>query len=69
MADLTPAEARVLRLLPTHLSTVQIAAELHRSRATVATQVTAIYQKLGATSRDEAVRRARELGLLNGGPP
>jgi len=69
MADLTTAERRGLVLLPTHLTAPQIAAELHLSRATVSTQITAIYQKLGAGNRAEAVARARELGLLNGGPP
>ena len=65
---LTPAEARVLGWLPTHLTAPQIAAELGVSRATVRSQITAIYRELGVHSRAEAVTQARSLGLL-GGPP
>lgn len=64
-ADLTPAELRVLRLLPTHLSFPQIAAELFVSPNTVKTQARAAYRKLGVGSRAEAVELARESGLLN----
>lgn len=63
-ADLTPAELRVLRLLPTHLSFPQIAAELFVSPNTVKTQARAAYRKLGVGSRAEAVESAREAGLL-----
>jgi len=62
--DVTPAEARVLGLLPTHLTLPQIAAELFISRNTVKSHLRALYRKLGASSRAEAVMRARELGLL-----
>ena len=61
---LTKAELRVLALLPTHLSLAQIGDELVISRNTVKSQVAAIYRKLGAATRDDAVHRARELGLL-----
>jgi LuxR family transcriptional regulator, maltose regulon positive regulatory protein len=69
-ADLTPAELRVLRLLPTHLSFPQIAAELFVSPNTVKTQARAAYRKLGVGSRAEAVELARGSGLLDrpGGP-
>lgn len=60
----TPAELRVLELLPTHLSPQAIADSLCLSRNTVKTHLRAIYRKLGAASRSEAVARARELGLL-----
>jgi LuxR family maltose regulon positive regulatory protein len=63
-ARLTPAEARVLAWLPSHLTAPQIAAELVLSRATVRSQITAIYRKLGVHSRAEAVTQARTLGLL-----
>jgi LuxR family maltose regulon positive regulatory protein len=63
-ADLTPAELRILRFLPTHLSFPQIAAEIYLSPNTVKTQAQAIYRKLGASSRREAVERARRAGLL-----
>jgi LuxR family maltose regulon positive regulatory protein len=62
---LTPAEMRVLRYLPTHLSFEAIAEELIVSRNTVKTQAIAAYRKLGVSSRAEAVEQARELGLLS----
>jgi DNA-binding CsgD family transcriptional regulator len=61
---LTPAEVRLLELLPTHLTLAQIAAHMFISRNTAKSQVAAIYRKLAVASRDEAVRRARETGLL-----
>ena len=61
---LTRSEVRVLRYLPTNLSTPEIAAELYLSTNTVKTHQRHLYQKLGASSRTEAVERARVLGLL-----
>jgi len=61
---LTRCEARVLRYLPSHLSTREIANELYLSTNTVKTHQRHLYQKLGASSRTEAVERARALGLL-----
>jgi LuxR family maltose regulon positive regulatory protein len=61
---LTPAEMRVLRYLPTHLSFEGIADELFVSRNTVKTQAIAVYRKLGVSSRALAVEEARELGLI-----
>jgi LuxR family maltose regulon positive regulatory protein len=63
-STLTPAEIRVLRLLPTYLSVPEIADRLTVSSNTIRTQVQSIYGKLGATSRTEAVERAIEYGLL-----
>ena len=63
---LTAAELHVLPLLATHLSSPEIAAELTRSPYTIKAQMKSIYRKLGASSRHEAVTRARELGLLEG---
>jgi len=62
--SLTPAERRVLDLLPTHLSEARIAAELCVSQNTVKTHLRGVYRKLGAGNRAEAVERAHELGLL-----
>jgi LuxR family maltose regulon positive regulatory protein len=64
VGGLTPAELRVLRLLPTHLSFPQMAGELYVSPNTVKTQARAIYGKLGVSSRRDAVDRARRAGLL-----
>jgi LuxR family transcriptional regulator, maltose regulon positive regulatory protein len=46
------------------LSTREIANELYLSTNTVKTHQRHLYQKLGASSRTEAVERARALGLL-----
>jgi LuxR family maltose regulon positive regulatory protein len=46
------------------MSTEEIAADLHLSVNTVKTHLKSIYRKLAATRRGEAVRRAREFGLL-----
>jgi DNA-binding CsgD family transcriptional regulator len=63
---LTAAELRLLPLLSTHLSFPEIAAELFVSRNTIKTQIVSIYRKLGASSRSQAVARARALGLIEG---
>lgn len=63
---LTQSEARVLRYLPTHMGTPEIAAELYISANTVRTHQRHLYRKLGAHSRHEAVQHARALGLLPG---
>ena len=61
---MTPAEMRVLRYLPTHLTFAAIVDELFVSRNTVKTQAIAVYRKLGVSARDPAVVTARSLGLL-----
>ena len=61
---LTMAELRILRFLPTHLSFREIGGRLHVSTNTVKSQVHAIYRKLDAASRSEAVERASTLGLI-----
>jgi LuxR family maltose regulon positive regulatory protein len=63
---LTDSETRVLRYLPTHLGAAEIAAELYLSANTVKTHLRHVYRKLGAHSRQEAVQRARAVGLLTG---
>ena len=63
-STLTPAEIRVLRLLPTYLTAAEMAERLYVTPNTVRTQIQALYGKLGATSRAEAVEAAIEIGLL-----
>ena len=63
---LTAAELRLLPLLSTHLSFPEIAEQMFLSRFTVKSQAMSIYHKLGASSRNQAVGRSRELGLLEG---
>jgi LuxR family maltose regulon positive regulatory protein len=64
-ALLTTAELRILGFLPTHLSFREIADRLYVSANTVKTQAHAVYRKLDAASRSEAVARATQLGLLD----
>jgi LuxR family transcriptional regulator, maltose regulon positive regulatory protein len=60
---LTATQLRVLKLLPTS-TPLQVAAALYISRNTVKTHLRSIYQKLGVTSRLEAIERAVDLQLL-----
>jgi LuxR family transcriptional regulator, maltose regulon positive regulatory protein len=61
---LSESELRVLRYLPTNLTSPEIAGELYVSANTVKTHVRNLYAKLGTHGRAEAVARARDLGLL-----
>jgi LuxR family maltose regulon positive regulatory protein len=63
---LTDAELRLLPLLSTHLTFPEISQELFLSHNTVKSHVQTIYRKLDASTRNQAVTRARELGLLEG---
>jgi LuxR family maltose regulon positive regulatory protein len=65
-SSLTAAELRILPLLATHLSYPEIAAELFVSPNTVKSQAYSIFRKVGASSRNEAVIRSRQLELLDG---
>ena len=62
--ELSGRERAVLRALTGPLSERDIARELYLSHNTVHSHTRSIYRKLGASSRAEAVRRARENGLL-----
>jgi LuxR family transcriptional regulator, maltose regulon positive regulatory protein len=62
--ELSEAELRVVRYLPSNLKAPEIASELYVSSNTVRTHMRHIYAKLDAHSRSDAVARARELGLL-----
>ena len=62
--ELSEAEMRVVRYLPSNLTASEIASELVVSANTVRTHMRHIYAKLDAHTRSEAVARARELGLV-----
>lgn len=61
---ISPREMAVLREVAAGHSNKQIAANLHVSPNTVKTHVARLFEKLGARRRTEAVRKARELGLV-----
>jgi DNA-binding CsgD family transcriptional regulator len=61
---LTTKEYEVLARLPSHLTYQGIGSELYLSVNTVKTYVSAVYRKLGVSSRSEAVAVARAAGLL-----
>ncbi|HET9469898.1 MAG TPA: LuxR C-terminal-related transcriptional regulator, partial [Usitatibacter sp.] len=63
-STLTEAELRLLPYLTTHLTLREIGERLYLSRHTIKSHAVAIYRKLNATSRNAAVERGRELGLL-----
>jgi LuxR family maltose regulon positive regulatory protein len=64
MPALTPAERRLLEFLPTHFTMAEIGTRLCVSRNTVKSHTIAVYRKLGASNRSEAVERAKRLGML-----
>ncbi|HZB71998.1 MAG TPA: LuxR C-terminal-related transcriptional regulator, partial [Acidimicrobiales bacterium] len=61
---LTGRELLVLSYLPSRLSNAEIAAELYVSLHTIKTHLRNIYRRLGVNGRQEAVDRAKELGLV-----
>jgi LuxR family maltose regulon positive regulatory protein len=63
VSSLTAAELRLLPLLSTHLSLIEIGERLYVSRHTVKTQAISVYRKLGVSSRSQAVQRLQELAL------
>ena len=63
VVGLSKREMEVARYLPTPLSSAEIAQQLYISLNTLKTHLRAIYTKLGATNRREAIRRAEELGI------
>lgn len=62
--NLTAAEAQVLRLLSHGYTNQQVADFLNVSLSTVKFHTTHIYQKLGVANRQQAIRRAQQMGLL-----
>ncbi len=68
--SLTVAELRVLSFLPYYLSFKEIGQRLGVKETTIKSQSLAIYQKLGAATRSDAVDLAVDAGLLEHfGPP
>jgi len=67
-AAVTAAELRVLQFLPSRLTFQQIGEHLFLSQTTVKTHALSVYRKLGVSSRDEAVARAKSLGLVESLP-
>jgi LuxR family transcriptional regulator, maltose regulon positive regulatory protein len=61
---LTVAERRLLPLLTTHLTFREIGEQIYLSPHTVKAEAISIYRKLGQTSRNGAIMRAREIGLI-----
>ncbi|MGO8727290.1 MAG: hypothetical protein ACLQK8_11345, partial [Streptosporangiaceae bacterium] len=67
-ASITMAEAQVLRYLPTPLPFSVIAGKLGISRSAAKERAARLYGRLGVHSREEAVTRARSLGLIGHQP-
>jgi LuxR family maltose regulon positive regulatory protein len=61
---LTERELEVLRLLAAGMSSPEIAQHFVVSINTVKTQIKSIYSKLDVHSREDAIAKARALGLL-----
>ncbi|HEU4973601.1 MAG TPA: response regulator transcription factor [Baekduia sp.] len=61
---LTPREHDVVRLMATGATNREIAATLHLSPHTVKEHTSALYRKLSARNRADAVLRAQRLGIL-----
>jgi LuxR family transcriptional regulator, maltose regulon positive regulatory protein len=62
--ELSEGEYRVLRLLASNLTQREIGAELYLSLNTIKSHTRSIFRKLGASSREQCVARARELELI-----
>ena len=61
---LSQREREVLEHVSAMESTAEIASEMYISVNTVKTHLKSIYRKLSVAHRGEAVRRARQFGLL-----
>jgi LuxR family transcriptional regulator, maltose regulon positive regulatory protein len=61
---LTAKERAVLRLLPTSLTSREIAAELYVSLNTVKSHTRTLYRKLAVRNRHAAIEQSRQRNLL-----
>ena len=61
---ISPREVAVLQEIAAGRSNKEIAARLNVSPNTVKTHIARLFEKLGARRRTDAIRRARELGLV-----
>ena len=65
LADpLTDRELEILSYLPSRLTNTELAQQCYVSVNTIKTHMAHIYRKLDAANRNEAIVRARALGLL-----
>lgn len=64
--ELTEREREVLDLVATGLDNRSIATHLYVNEKTVRNHVSAVFTKLGASSRSEAIVKARQAGFGNG---
>jgi len=62
---LTKRQVEVLRLLREGFSTKEVAYEMYLSVHTVNNHLQNIYERLGASNRAQAQKRAKDLGLLD----
>ena len=69
MADLTPRELELGRLVADGLTNTQIAERLHLSSRTVTVQVGRLYRKAGVEYRPEFASWARQHGVTGEGKP
>lgn len=61
---LTPREIEILEKLPSGDTILQMAAALFVTESTIKTHLSAIYRKLSAENRVQAINNARKFGLL-----
>jgi DNA-binding NarL/FixJ family response regulator len=69
LADLTPRELDVLRLIARGKTNAEIAGELVTSPATIKSHVNSIFRKLSVSERAQAVVVAYETGFVSPGDP
>jgi LuxR family maltose regulon positive regulatory protein len=61
---LTDRELEILSYLPSRMTNTELARQCYVSVNTIKTHMGHIYRKLDAANRNEAISRARTLGLL-----